>query len=74
MQQITSNIDLFNSFYCLFFSFVLTELKPFCLEGESPGGKILKKCEKSVKNYGTILPFSFSLILLPDPEERDCHN
>ena len=32
---------------------------------ERPGGKILKKCQKvwkSVKNYETILPFSFSLL------------
>ena len=61
VQQLTCNIDLSKSFYYLFFSFVLLELKPLCFEGESPGGKILKKCEKvlkSVTNYETILPFS----------------
>ena len=61
MQQLKCNIDLSNSFYYLFFSFVLLELKPFVLKGKSPGGKILKKCEKvrkSAKNYETILPFS----------------
>ena len=61
MQQLTCKIDLSKSFYYLFFSFVLIELKPFVLKGESPGGKILKKCEKvlkSVKTYETILPFS----------------
>ena len=46
MQQLTCNIDLSCSFYSLFFSFVLLELETLCFEGESPGGKILKKCEK----------------------------
>ena len=50
MQQLTCNIDLFRSFYYLFFSFVLIELKPFVLKGESPGGKIMKKCEKVRKS------------------------
>ena len=61
MQQLTCNIDLSRSFYYIFFSFVLIELKPFVLKGESPGGQILKKCEKvrkSVKNSETILPFT----------------
>ena len=44
MQQLTCNIDLSCSFYYLFFSFVLIELKTLCFEGESPGGKILKMC------------------------------
>ena len=44
MQQLTCKIDLSNSFYLLFFSFVLIELKPFVLKGGSPGGKILKQC------------------------------
>ena len=51
MQQLTCNIDLSNSFYYLFFCFVLIELaKTLCFEGESPGGKILKMCEKSARN------------------------
>ena len=54
MQQLTCNIDLPFSFYSLFFFFVLLELKPCVLNGESPGGKMMKKCE----NYETILPFS----------------
>ena len=60
VQQLTCKIDLSKSFYYLFFSFVLIELKPFVLKGKS-WGKILKECEKvlkSVKNYETILPFS----------------
>ena len=58
MQQLTCNIDLSCSFYYPLFSFVLLELKPFGFKGKSPGGKIMKKCEKSVKNSETILPFS----------------
>ena len=61
MQQLTCNVPLSRSFYYLFLSFVLIELKPCVLKGESPGAKILKKCEKvrkSVNNSGTILPFS----------------
>ena len=58
MQQLTCKIDLPFSFYYLFFSFVLLELKTLCFEGESPGGKIMKKCQKGAKNYETILPFS----------------
>ena len=45
MQQLTCKIDLSFSFYYLFFSFVLLELKPFVLKGKS-WGKIVKKCEK----------------------------
>ena len=46
VQQLTCTIDLPFSFYYLFFSFVLLELKPFVLKGESPGEKIMKKCQK----------------------------
>ena len=46
MQQLTCNIDLSSSFYYLFLSFVLLELKPFVLKGKVPGEKIMKKCEK----------------------------
>ena len=55
VQQLTCKIDLSRSFYYLFFSFVLIELKPFVLKGKSPGGKILKKCDKSVKKYEKIM-------------------
>ena len=37
MQQLTRNIDLSSSFYYLFFSFVLLELKPFVLKGKVLG-------------------------------------
>ena len=60
MQQLTCKIDLSNSFYYLFFSFVLIEPKPFVLKGKVPW-KNYEKCEKvrkSAKNYETILPFS----------------
>ena len=46
VQQLTCKIDLSSSFYYLFFSFVLIELKPFVLKGSSPGRKSMKKCEK----------------------------
>ena len=40
VQQLTCKIDLSNSFYYLFFSFVLLELKPFVFEGEVLGEKL----------------------------------
>ena len=40
LQQLTCKIDLSNSFYYLFFSFVLIELKPFVLKGKVPGEKL----------------------------------
>ena len=40
MQQLTCNIDLSCSFYYLFFSFVLIELKPFVLKGKALGEKL----------------------------------
>ena len=52
MQQLTCNIDLANSFYYLFFSFVLLELKPFVFKWKVLGKnsekvpKSVKKCEK----------------------------
>ena len=63
MQQLTCNIDLSSSFYYLFFSFALIELKPFVLKGQVLGENL----QKSATNYETILPFSccplvFSLI------------
>ena len=39
VQQLTCNIDLSSSFYYLFFSFVLIELKPFVLKGKVLGEK-----------------------------------
>ena len=55
MQQLTCNIDLSCSFYYLFFSFVLLELKPFVLKGKVLGENSEKV--RSVKNSETILPF-----------------
>ena len=40
VQQLTCNIDLSRSFYYLFFSFVLLELKPFVLKGKVLGEKL----------------------------------
>ena len=54
VQQLTCNIDLSCSFYYLFFSCVLIELKPFVLKGEVLGErfwKSLKKCEKILKRF-----------------------
>ena len=42
-KRATTNVqhrNLSNSFYYLFFSFVLIGLKPFVLKGEVPGEKI----------------------------------
>ena len=50
MQQLTCNIDLSCSFYYLFFSFVLLELKPFVLKGKVLEEKVRKNVKKSVKN------------------------
>ena len=68
MHQLTCNIDLSNHFRCVFFSFVLIELKPFVLKGKVLGKKIWKsvtKCEKSAKNSETILPFSCCPVVFP---------
>ena len=46
MQQLTCKIDLSKSFYYLFFSFVLIELKPFVLKGKVPGEKFCKSVKK----------------------------
>ena len=40
VQQLTCKIDLPFSFYYLFFSFVLLELKPFVLKGNVLGEKL----------------------------------
>ena len=42
VQQLTCNIGLSCSFYYLFFSFVLLELKPFVLKGKALGEKFWK--------------------------------
>ena len=39
VQQLTCKIDLSNSFYYLFFSFVILELKPFVFKGKVLGEK-----------------------------------
>ena len=68
MQQLTCKIDSSNSFYYLFFSFIILELKPLVLKGKVRGGKIMKKCQKvrkSAKNYETILPFSCCPLVFP---------
>ena len=40
VQQLTCKLDLPFSFYYLFFSFVLLELKPFVLKGKVLGEKL----------------------------------
>ena len=39
VQQLTCKIDSSNSFYYLFFSFIILELKPFVLKGKVLGEK-----------------------------------
>ena len=58
VQQLTCKID---SFYYLFFSFIILELKPLCFEGKSPGGKIMKKCQKVRKIMKRFCPLVFAL-------------
>ena len=69
MQQLTCKIDLSNSFYYFFFSFVLIERKPLVFKWKVLGEKkCVKKClkvRKSVKNYETILPFSCCPLVFP---------
>ena len=47
VQQLTCNIDLSRSFYYLFllFCYPWPWAKALCFEEESPGGKVMKKCE-----------------------------
>ena len=64
MQQLTCKIDLSNSFYYLFFSFVLLELKPFVLKGKSRGKnykKSVKNCEKVRKIMKRFCPLVVAL-------------
>ena len=68
MQQLTCNIDSSSSFYYLFFSFVLIELKPFVLKGKVLGGKFGKSVKKSAKkceNYERICPFGCCPLVFP---------
>ena len=76
VQQLTCNIDLSRSFYYLFFSFVLIELKPFVLKGKVLGKnsekvwESAKRCEKVWNDFALwLLPFSFSLSKTPSIEE-----
>ena len=64
MQQLTCKIDLPFSFYYLFFSFVLIELKPFVLKGKVLGEKFrksAKKCEKVRKIMKRFCPLVVAL-------------
>ena len=67
VQQLTCKINSSSSFYYLFFSFIILELKPFVLKGKVLGENSEKcqKVRKSVKNYETILPFSCCPLVLP---------
>ena len=67
VQQLTCKIDLSSSFYYVFFSFVLLELKPFVFKWKVLGEKfwkILKKCQKvweSVKMMKRFCPLVVAL-------------
>ena len=61
MQQLTCNIGSSNSFYYVFFSFVLIELKSFVLKGKLLGENSVKMCEKSVKIMKRFCPLVVAL-------------
>ena len=64
VQQLTCKIDLSSSFYYLFLSFVLLELKPFVLKGKVPGEKLwksVKNCEKVWKIMKRFCPLVVAL-------------
>ena len=64
VQQLTCKIDLSNSFYYFFFSFVLLELKPFVLKGLVQGEKLwksAKKCQKVWKIMKRFCPLVVAL-------------
>ena len=64
VQQLTCKIDSSRSFYYLFLSFVLLELKPFVLKGKVPGEKLwksAKKVPKSVKIMKRFCPLVVAL-------------
>ena len=64
VQQLTCKIDWSKTFYYLFFSFVLLELKPFVLKGKVLGEKLwksAKKCEKVWKIMKWFCPLVVAL-------------
>ena len=64
VQQLTCKIDLSKSFYYLFFSFVLIELKPLVLKGKVLGEKFwksVKKCWKVWKIMKRFCPLVVTL-------------
>ena len=64
VQQLTCKIDSSNSFYYLFFSFIILELKPLVLKGKVRGEKLwksAKKCEKVRKIMKRFCPLVFAL-------------
>ena len=69
-KRATTNVqNRFVPFFLLsFLLFCSPWAQTLCFQVESPGGKILKKCQKvwkSVKNYETILPFSCCPLVFP---------
>ena len=69
-KRATTNVqNRFVQFFLLsFLLFYYPWAKTPCFEGKSPGGKIMKKCQKvrkSAKNYETILPFSCCPLVFP---------
>ena len=69
-KRATTNVqNRFVQFFLLpFLIFCSPWAKTPCFEGESPGGKIMKKCEKVrkiMKKYETILPFSCCPLVFP---------
>ena len=64
VQQLTCKIDLSSSFYYLFLSFVLLELKPFVFKWKVLGEKFwksAKKCEKVWKIMKRFCPLVVGL-------------
>ena len=68
VQQLTVQNRFVHFFLLSFILFYYPWAKTPCFEGKSPGGKIMKKCQKvwkSAKNYETILPFSCCPLVFP---------
>ena len=64
VQQLTCKIDSSNSFYYLFFSFIILELKPLVLKGKvlrEKFWKSAKKCEKVWKIMKRFCPLVVAL-------------
>ena len=64
VQQLTCKIDSFNSFYYLFLSFIILELKSLVLKGKVRGEKwwkSAKKCEKVRKIMKRFCPLVVAL-------------